>query len=277
MEQLTKEKETLTRETHEITLQRSAKQALHESELSRIPEELRSPEQLAARLAAQRGLADRLSAAWREAQQELQRTQTALAEENAALKQMAKQLEEADEQLTEADERLSTELAKAGFATLDEYRAARLAETVMQNMRDDIEAFKTGFAVLQQQLEELEKELADRRPADLERLNSELAGFKQELEAASAEQRSTSLAKEAERLRASMQSAYAKQRELEAKLEQVLDVYQVLKGDNPLKISFERYILIEFLEQILAVCERTVAGAVERPIRAGAQRPAREA
>lgn len=253
VEQLTKEKETLTRETHEITLQRSAKQALHESELSRIPEELRSPEQLAARLAAQRGLADRLSAAWREAQQELQRTQTALAEENAALKQMAKQLEEADEQLTEADERLSTELAKAGFATLDEYRAARLAETVMQNMRDDIEAFKTGFAVLQQQLEELEKELADRQPADLERLNSELAGFKQELEAASAEQqRSTSLAKEAERLRASMQSAYAKQRELEAKLEQVLDVYQVLKGDNPLKISFERYILIEFLEQILA-------------------------
>jgi exonuclease SbcC len=38
---------------------------------------------------------------------------------------------------------------------------------------------------------------------------------------------------------------------LEAKLEEVMDIFQMLKGDNSLKISFERYILIEFLEQIL--------------------------
>jgi exonuclease SbcC len=56
---------------------------------------------------------------------------------------------------------------------------------------------------------------------------------------------------EAERLKSAIVSANERVKELEVRLEQVMDIYQTLKGDNPLKISFERYILIEFLEQIL--------------------------
>jgi exonuclease SbcC len=43
-------------------------------------------------------------------------------------------------------------------------------------------------------------------------------------------------------------------------LEQVADLYSMMKGDNALKISFERYILIEYLDQILHAANERLRG-----------------
>ncbi|MGU3567982.1 SbcC/MukB-like Walker B domain-containing protein, partial [Paenibacillus sp. A51L] len=51
--------------------------------------------------------------------------------------------------------------------------------------------------------------------------------------------------------RAAVGEASLRFEDSERALEEVADLHEMLKGDNTLKMSFERYILIEFLEQIL--------------------------
>ncbi|WP_409345129.1 AAA family ATPase [Paenibacillus sp. MBLB4367] len=251
-ERILQEKEQLTRKLQDVTVQRHTKQELLAKDIERIAEELRSPERLARRLNEQRALAERLNAAWKAAQDQLQLTQTRLAEEKAHAVQTGRQLEEAEELLCQANGRFGEEMAKAGFAAVSDYREAKLDDAVRQAAKSEIEAFKTAFAALAGQIAELELELAGKTAADLEALNGELAQLRQQLEDAAEEQRrAVRYADEAERLQAAIAAANGRVKEQEAVLEQMLDVYHMLKGDNPLKISFERYILIEFLDQIL--------------------------
>ncbi|WP_280522986.1 SbcC/MukB-like Walker B domain-containing protein, partial [Paenibacillus pasadenensis] len=100
--------------------------------------------------------------------------------------------------------------------------------------------------------DELERELAGRERAALAELAAESQRLGGEREAADARWR------EAERRRGQAQALGAAAAEAarrcaatESELEEVADLHEMLKGDNALKISFERYILIEFLEQIL--------------------------
>ncbi|MBO9607390.1 MAG: hypothetical protein J7639_15615 [Paenibacillaceae bacterium] len=72
------------------------------------------------------------------------------------------------------------------------------------------------------------------------------------LDASAAEaQRAESLCRDSARLAAGIAAAHERTAQAEARLSLLQDVFQALKGDNSLKLSFERYILIEFLEQIL--------------------------
>lgn len=252
LEEQLKGKDDLQQRQQQLAVESGAKQSLLAKELERIPEELRSPDRLEQRMKVQTALAGKLEAAWKEAQQQLQAAQTKLAAEKAGEVQMAAQLEEAESNLRQAGERFRVELAESGFASPAEYVEARLAEPDRLALRERIEAFRQSVAALAEQIAELERGLAGREPADTEAMSAVLAEQKRELEQALTDiQTAERYRQEAERLRRSIETAQVKARELEERLEQVMDLYQMLKGDNPLKISFERYILIEYLEQIL--------------------------
>lgn len=247
-----KGKDDLQQRQQQLAVESGSKQSLLAKELERIPEELRSPDLLERRMKAQSALVAKLEAAWKEAQQRLQAAQTKLAAEKAGEVQMAAQLEEAESNLRQAGERFRLELVESGFASPAEYVEARLAEAERLALRERIEAFRQSVAALVEQIAELERELAGREPADTGAMSAALAEQKRELEQVLAEiQTAERYRQEADRLRRSIEAAQGKARELEERLEQVMDLYQMIKGDNPLKISFERYILIEYLEQIL--------------------------
>lgn len=252
LEELLKDKDALVQERQRLAVESSSKETLLAKELERIPEELRSPEKLERRLQAQSALSGKLEQAWQEAQRRLQEADTRLAREKANAAQMVLQAEEAEANLREAGERFRLELEKSGFAEPGEYIAARLAEPERLALQQHIEQFRQALAALTEQVAELERELAERRPADAEAMQEALAGLKRELTQTLADlQTAERYRQEADRLQAAIEAAQDKTRKLEEQLAQVMDLYQMLKGDNPLKISFERYILIEYLEQIL--------------------------
>jgi exonuclease SbcC len=108
---------------------------------------------------------------------------------------------------------------------------------------------------------QLEQELANQSPIDTEPLEQALDGDKAELEQALTQlQTAAQYANEADRLRAAIAEAGGRCTELERQLEQVADLYSMMKGDNALKISFERYILIEYLDQILHAANERLRG-----------------
>jgi exonuclease SbcC len=251
-EDLLKQKDQWIARQQQLAVESGSRQSLLEKELERIPEELRSPERLAARVKAQQTLAAKLEQAWKDARQQLQQTESRLAAAKAGAAQWAGQAAEAEEARREAAERLDRELLAAGFATAADYRAAQLGEAERLALQRRIEAFRQALAAVAQQAMELARELAGRQPADTAALQAALAGLKREQERLIAEwQTADRYRGEALRLKAAIETAEQQARKLEQRLSQVLDLYQMLKGDNPLKISFERYILVEYLEQIL--------------------------
>lgn len=252
LEQLSQAKERLLEKYRELTVQLNTKQSLLEKELERIPEPLRSAEQLDSFIKQQQAEFNQLVANWKQAQEQWKHAGTLLAEEKASLVQMEKHAAEVQAKETQAKERFELELNKAGFADAQHYRNARMPESARLADRAAIESFKTTYAALVQQLAELERVLADQKPADLHQLTADISEIKQCLEQTTAElQLALHYVREAERIMHAIESADRKTKEFERQLEQIMDIYQALKGDNPLKLSFERYILIEFLEQIL--------------------------
>lgn len=252
LEQLLQEKDKLQAEQQQIAVERGAKQSALEKELERIPEELRSPKQMELRLKQQRSLAESLAAAWKEAQDGLLRMRAKFAEEQAHAEQTEQQLAEARVNAALAAKRFEEELAKAEFSSEEAFREAHLPDQERRALKEQLEAYNTALAAARKRIEELEQELSGKQQADIEALKAAIAELKERIEAATnALQIASRFAEDAGKLRTAIDQAAAKVKELEAKLEQVLDLYQMLKGDNALKISFERYILIEYLEQIL--------------------------
>ncbi|RKN62800.1 AAA family ATPase [Paenibacillus ginsengarvi] len=246
------EKDGLLARRQQLVVDSSTKQSVLEKELERIPEELRSPEQLDKRLKAQADLTERLAVAWKTAQQRLQQAETRLAGEQANAAQAIAQTGEAEANLRDAGERFRLELEKSGFPGPNDYIAARLDEAQRLAMRQQIDTFRQTLAALEHQVAELAGDLAGSLPADTGAMQTRLAELKQELERTAYElQTADRFRHEAERLQTAIEAAQDKLKRLEESLTQVMDLYQMIKGDNALKLSFERYILIEYLEQIL--------------------------
>ncbi|MFX3631922.1 MAG: AAA family ATPase [Candidatus Pristimantibacillus sp.] len=252
VEKLLQVKDQLQRDQQRIAVERGAKQSVLEKELERIPSFLRSPEQMAHRLSGQRQLTEALAASWKIAQEQLHHTQTKAAEEKVHAEQTEQQFIEAKRNVDQAVERLTQVLAKAEFESLDQYRAAELPGNDRILLKQQIDDYKTNLLAAVRRIAELELELSGKQPSNMELLNAESVALKQQLESiVSVLQTAARYEEEASRLKKALDGASVRTKELESSLEQVLDVYQMLKGDNALKISFERYILIEFLEQIL--------------------------
>ncbi|WP_141500399.1 AAA family ATPase [Paenibacillus luteus] len=252
LEQTQAAKEQLQQAQQRFSLERASLQSALQKELDRVPEQLRLPERLQTRINAQQAAAKLLAAAWKSAQEHLQLTSAKLAEQRAYVDQSQRQLEEASSNKQLAEQRLLEGLQKAGFETSEQYAEAALPETVREQFGKEIAAYHSAVALVTQQILELAAELKDKPKVDLDERKASLAASKFQLEQAqAAAQAALRTGEVARRLSASIGRASEQVKELEAKLEEVMDIFQMLKGDNALKISFERYILIEFLEQIL--------------------------
>jgi len=245
-------KERLQLELQQLTVSRASQQAQLEKEYERIPNALHTPEQLSKRLQEQQRLSFGLEQAWLQAQEQQQVTAAALAEAKAYAEQTAESHAAAEQRLQEAFQRLQLERLKAGFEQEEQYAAAVMPEGQRSELQRQLNDYRTAVAALTEQLEELKRELEQKPRVDTAAIQQMLEHQKLELERAITEaQRSQSHKQEIERLSATISRVNIEMKELEKKLEELLDVYQMLKGDNALKISFERYILIEYLEQIL--------------------------
>ncbi|MCD9022841.1 AAA family ATPase [Cohnella silvisoli] len=252
LEKLQADREQLLVLQHRLSIDRSTKQSLLDNELSRIPEKLRSPNQLIARIDEQAAFSKKLNDDWIEAQRQLQQLQARLIEEKTNATQIANQLEEAEQHCKQIRERFDEELARSGFATPEAYQTSKLLEAERINLNLLIDEFKSLLASIHLQISGLEGELIGQSRPEIGLLQEAMAELKGQLEQITAELLTLLRYKqEAQRLLDAIAKVSEQFRELELKQQQVSDIFQMLKGDNALKISFERYILIEFLEQIL--------------------------
>lgn len=250
LDQLSKDKHLINDQLSKITLDRSLKQAALVRDLDNIEPDLRSYPSLRAKLQEQSRLVEAMTAAWKQVQERHSQLQMKWAQEQATLAQMELQLQEAAQHNEAMTSRFREELAKSGFEDEAAYRSAKLSESSRLMIKEQLQQFQTAMSSLQQAIFDLERELNGKERADLELLFERLAGLKQQLEQAAAlYQEAQACWQAASNLKLTIEQTSGKLIEAERSYGEVVDIHQVLKGDNALRMSFERYILIEFLSK----------------------------
>ncbi|REK69296.1 AAA family ATPase [Paenibacillus paeoniae] len=248
------ERERLQAELQQLAVKRSAGQASLDKELERIPEDLRSPDTLAARTKEQGAVFRDMEQVWLSVQQRLQSAASRMSECKVYAEQAKSSLAEAEEYAGIAAKRLEHELLLGGFSSLEEYRSAVMKDEDSRRVRERIEAFRSAAAAVRERLASLAQELQGSPRQETEELLTAIAETKTNYESiVASEGRSRRYEEEASRLAESIRLSGSRMAGLEEEMEGVLDLYSMLKGDNALKMSFERYILIEYLEQILSM------------------------
>lgn len=263
--------ETLLREREEkaASLQSrrttyATERALYQQALNSVPEEIRSLEALERRLAETEAEKARLEAAWREAQQRFQQARERQAAAAAELAGAERQLAEAAARRDRAAAEFRAELERAGFAAEEAYRQAKLADAQREELKRAIERFDAELAAVRKQVLEMETQLKGKERADLAALSEECARLE-----ALAEQSRQALAQAQSHLdrgaegRERIVQADTRWREAERQYQLAKDLYDVVRGENRFKISFERYLLIEFLDRILQAANlrlQTISG-----------------
>ncbi|WP_236610260.1 AAA family ATPase [Planococcus halocryophilus] len=252
MEQLEQSKQNLAAEVQQHSSSYQTAAAVFENELAAVPEELRELPVLKQQLQQVTLQKQQYEQNWKAAQEQFQNSKEQLASAEVSVRHATNTAKEVEEKRANAQQQFVQALEKSSFESEQAYQQAKMTEAAFITLKKDIQQFNQHRHTLTQQVTELKELLADKKLKDLSQAEIELSELKANYESAFAEQnRSRDFEKIGNELIDSIQSVIEKALEAEKNLNRIADLYNMIRGQNGLKISFERYLQIEYLEQII--------------------------
>lgn len=226
--------------------------AVYQAQLNRIPEEFRILGVLQQKISETQALKAKMEQNWETSQTQLQQAKEADTKAAVNLTAAKNQLAESSAKKSKSETQFLEELQRAHFPDEQAYREAKMSEMDRRQCKIEIDDFHKNLGAVKQQVAELQLELKDKTKADIAALESKLGELKQAWERAQELVRQTEqhLEKVTE-LKEKILDTEQKTADLEIHLNIIADLYDVVRGQNSSKISFERYLQIEYLEQII--------------------------
>lgn len=226
--------------------------AVFEQGLLSIPEEVRVLSVLLMKINETTAKKDELERLWAKVQQELQQTKDQFTAAAVSAKHAKNTAEEITQKKEKAQHQFSEALQKSEFDSELAYQQAKLSERNRTALKESIQAYKQNRHTLTEQVKELQEQLAGRVQSDIGLLESELGQLKAEYEAAlNTWNRSKEFRQSSVVLMKNIIAASQKAMQAEQQFNRIADLHDMIRGQNNMKISFERYLQIEYLEQII--------------------------
>lgn len=252
IKQLEPKKEQLEKEYQNLVTSYESQKAVYQERLRNIPDEVRELSELEKQLNETKKMKENLERQWEEAQAELQKAKEEQASASSNQMHAKKQLYETNEKHKIAEIQFHEAMQDAGFQSIETYREAKISAANQQALKNEIEQFKQSLSALTEQVADLKTGLKAKSRIDLTVLKEQLDKLKQAYELAlSTWNRSKESYQEAIDLKVRIMEAESRVKEQEKQLATIAELYDVLRGQNDRKISFERYLQIEYLEQII--------------------------
>ncbi|MFC2949367.1 AAA family ATPase [Virgibacillus sediminis] len=249
---LEEQEESLTKAYHEASTAYQTEKAVYKDRLQKIPEEIRTLSVLEKKLAETEKAKTEMEQAWERVQTELQQAKEQQTKAASNLEHAKRQAKEAEEKRIQAVSQFEDELKRVGFEAVEAYQQAKLSTAEREQLSKDIEQFKQNRTTLEQQVNELKESLKDKSRVDLTDMKEQLESLKQAYEVAwKTWNQSLEHHKEATSIKEKLMEAGEQVRQAEKKLGTITDLHDMIRGQNPRKISFERYLQMEYLEQII--------------------------
>lgn len=226
--------------------------AVYEDKLQSIPKEVRILSQLEQQIRETDETKTKMEIAWADVQKGLQDAREQHSSSVLTVSHTENAVHEIKAKQDKADSTFRMALKSSAFETEDAYQQAKLSESVRTSLKEQITSFKQARHTLNEQVAELTAILANKTTVNLINLQDELDTLKLVYEKALQEVNQSKDNKKAasnfiEKIKVSNEKTIKK----ELEFNRITDLYDVIRGQNGLKISFERYLQIEYLEQII--------------------------
>ena len=243
-------------ETERVVLGHNAslekEQAIFDHTLNGIPEEFRELRVLKQRIAELNQQKNELDRAWERVQKLREEGKERATSSQSAEIHAKTNLVEAEEKQQLAAARFTDALKNSEFPTDEAYHEAKLNETSRKLLKSEIDNFKQQFYSVREAVKELTTLLDGKEKMDLNALNRVVVELKAAYESAlKAYNESVEFEKVTINLKEKIGASTELVSVLEKEFGKITDLYDIVRGHNGLKLSFERYIQIEYLEQII--------------------------
>jgi DNA repair protein SbcC/Rad50 len=217
-----------------------------------IPEDVRILSVLQERISEAEQKKIELDHEWERVQKIREETAERLAAAVSAKLHAEKSLEEVLEKRNYAEVRFGEALKKSDFSTEEAYREAKMAEAARLSLKESITLFKRQHHAVREAVAELQVMLKGKEYVDLRQLAMDVEALRKDYEAAlTAYNASSEFERTALALKEKLVQSSSQVMELERTYGKITDLYDIIRGQNHLKLSFERYIQIEYLERII--------------------------
>ncbi|TQR17311.1 SbcC/MukB-like Walker B domain-containing protein [Psychrobacillus vulpis] len=226
--------------------------AVYESKQSSIPNRVSTLQELKDQITASGQIKEQLEKAWDEAQKQQKLAAETLTKALLALEYASNSAKEAYEKRDKAHVQLEEALTNAGFATIELYTVAKMSALDREDLKGQCNTYKQTLHTLNEQVKEGKEQLENKTKVILAPMEEELLKLKTAYEEAlSIMNSSREYVKAGYELEEKITSTSSRISMLEQQLARIIDLFDMLRGQNHLKISFERYVQIEYLEQIV--------------------------
>ncbi|SDC57812.1 exonuclease SbcC [Pelagirhabdus alkalitolerans] len=224
----------------------------YESELSRLPEEHQTLSGLNQAIEQLEKKKQQLDAAWELAQKELTDAKQEQVTKETELNAAKQQLKERKDRYERAMTQFNDALKEAGFRSEEAYQEAFMSKEERDQLKDEVDRFDSRLSTLDQQITELKDKLKNKQELDLVAMSEALVVLERSKEEAYQKQTQTrQFVDQTKQMMRSLTEMVEEIKQKEHTVNVITDLYDVIRGQNDRKISFERYVQIEFLEQII--------------------------
>lgn len=227
-------------------------QTIRAEQVRTIPEDIRQLETLQNKMRETEARKRDVDQAWETAQKDLQQAKDQMTQWTVEKVSSEKQLTEAIKRREQAEKEFNAALQKAGFSSEEAYEQAQLSEDEQKELKKTIDAYHQERLLVAERIALIEKELAGKEAVSLEEMEKELQVLKQTYEHAwQVVQTSKQYIDQGKMVKNHLHTSQKQVTDLEQKRSVIADLYDVIRGQNGPKISFERYIQMDYLEQII--------------------------
>jgi DNA repair protein SbcC/Rad50 len=227
------------------------KQSKYDQQKQALNEAIQDLPTLELRIRQQEIKVQELKRAWEQAQQQFQQAQIALEKHKQSVQFTTSQIEELTSKLEQSRQQFIDKMREAKFESYAAYQEAKLSEQQIAHLREEYMQFINDLHALEVKIQEEGAALQHAVMQDVTALETQVASLKtieeQSFEAYKLAQKHEALCKD---FYSKLETVAAEIFRLEEETNQLIDLHNLLKGQNAKKISFERYVQIGYLEQI---------------------------
>lgn len=244
--------ESTTQQSETIRIQFTEKEALYTAKLTTLPEKYRDLNLIESKLKQMINQKVKLDSDWNKAEKELKNTENAYLTSSTNLKQLTKQVADINLRYSKAKQTFNKVLVESEFTSLENFENAKLSEAFQAEVEKKLEKHKKDYLELTHDLNQLNEELKNEKIYDLVLFEEEVNKLRNvSQQNYDLLQNSKRAYDDAEKLINHIKEVRDSLQKNEEALLVLTDLYDITRGHNEQKISFERFLQIEYLEQII--------------------------
>lgn len=253
IEKLQKQQKTMEENYHQMVIQYTEKRTTLERITEKIPEDMRSIEMFEKKLSDSIRLQEQLDFLLEQARKTYQEAKEHLGTVKARGEDAEKRLKEKNDELNAERDLFKNNMIAQGFDNFQLYHQAKKPERDIQLLDTEIRNYREELRSVSDRYDEMAKMLQDVKKPDIESLQKEFSNLNEKIKQADEAYQDLNLKKrDNQAVFEIVESLNEQMKVLEERYKLVGHLYEISKGQNTYRITFERFVLAAFLDDILS-------------------------